>query len=102
MEPRAIAGADPGHGRVVMQAVGCGACHDIPGIPWPEGRVGPALANFGSQALIAGRFANDPETLSRWVRDAPSLAPETGMPPMPITEDEARDVAAYLYTLRDQ
>jgi dihydrodipicolinate synthase/N-acetylneuraminate lyase len=33
--------------------------------------------------------------------DAPSMAPDTGMPPIPLTEEEARDVAAYLYTLHE-
>jgi len=29
------------------------------------------------------------------------LLPDTGMPPMPLSEAEARDIAAYLYTLDD-
>lgn len=97
--PQAMAGGDARHGRRVIEAVGCGACHTIPGVRWPRGQVGPSLEGFGERALIAGRFPNEPETLARWVRDAPSLAPETGMPPMPISEQEARHVAAYLYTL---
>lgn len=94
-----VAGADAGRGRGVIQRVGCGACHLIPGVPWPEGRVGPSLDGFAQQALIAGQFPNEPATLVRWVRDAPALIAETGMPAMPISEQEARDVAAYLYTL---
>ncbi|RAK52190.1 c-type cytochrome [Phenylobacterium deserti] len=94
-----IAGADAGHGRVVVERVGCGSCHVIPGVRWPAGRVGPSLDGFGQQALIAGRFPNQPEVLALWVRNAPALSPGTGMPPMPLTEQEARDVAAYLYTL---
>ncbi len=61
--------------------------------------MGPPLDGFADRALIAGRFPNQPETLARFVRDAPSLSPQTGMPPMPLTEEEARHVAAYLYTL---
>ena len=99
VEPQALAGADAGRGRAVIQRVACGACHVIPGVSWPQGRVGPSLDGFGGQALIAGRFPNEPETLARFVRNAPSLIPESGMPALPITEQEARDVAAYLYTL---
>ncbi|MDD3837074.1 MAG: c-type cytochrome, partial [Phenylobacterium sp.] len=99
VQPQPMAGADPARGRRVIEQVGCGACHLIPGVSWPQGRVGPSLDGFGSQALIGGRFPNRPEILARWVRDAPSLAPRTGMPAMPMTEPEARDVAAYLYTL---
>lgn len=97
--PRAVAGADAGRGREVIQRVACGACHVIPGVSWPQGRVGPSLDGFAAQALIAGQFPNQPDLLARWVRDAPALIARTGMPAMPITEQEARDVAAYLYTL---
>lgn len=97
--PRALAGADPKRGVEAMERVGCGACHQIPGVGWPEGTVGGPLEGFASRPLIAGRFPNQPGTLTQWLRDAPSLSPETGMPPTPLTEAEARDIAAYLYTL---
>ena len=97
--PREIAGADPARGFAVAQRVGCAACHQTPGIAWPAGAAGPSLEGFGGSPLIAGRFPNQPDRLTRWVRDAPSMAPETGMPAMPITEAEARDVAAWLYTI---
>ena len=99
--PRLIAGADPSRGLAVIEQVGCGACHDIPGVGWPRGTVGGPLKRFAVRPLIAGRFANQPDTLVTWLKDAPSLSPATGMPAMPITEDQARDVAAYLYTLDD-
>lgn len=98
-EPQTLAGADVGRGRRAIERVGCGACHVIPGVRWPRSRVGPSLDAFAERALIAGRFPNQPETLALWVRNAPALSPATGMPPMPLSEQEARDVAAYLYTL---
>ncbi|MFN3522675.1 MAG: c-type cytochrome [Phenylobacterium sp.] len=98
-QPQTLAAADPGRGRRLIESVGCGACHDIPGVRWPKSRVAPPLDGFAQRTLIAGRFANQPETLALWVRNAPALAPQTAMPPMPLTEQEARDVAAYLYTL---
>ena len=79
--------------------MGCGACHEIPGVRWPRGRVGPSLDGFARRALIGGQFPNRPDILGLWVRNAPALSPRTGMPPMPLSEQEARDVAAYLYTL---
>ena len=99
VEPRPMADADSGQGRMLIERVGCAACHDIPGVRGPRGRVGPPLDGFAERALIGGRIPNQPELLALWVRDAPSLAPGTGMPPMPLTEQEARHVAAYLYTL---
>lgn len=94
-------GADAKRGREVIERVACGSCHRIPGVYWPKGEVGPSLRGFAQQGLIGGRLPNRPEILSAWVRDAPMLIPETTMPAMPIDEQEARDVAAYLYTLRD-
>lgn len=98
--PRVIAGADADAGLAVIERVGCAACHRVPGVAWPTGSVGGSLDGFAGRSLIAGRFPNQPDTLVRWLRDAPSLSPETGMPPVPITDGQARDVAAYLYTLR--
>ena len=81
-----------------MNRTGCGSCHRIPGV-WPEGSVGPSLEAFAQQTLIAGRLPNRADVLAEFVRDAPRYAPGTGMPAMPLTQEEARDVAAYLYTL---
>ena len=98
--PRTLAGADPAAGLAAMERVGCAACHDVPGVRWPQGKAAAPLAGFGDSPMIAGRLPNQPDLLVRFVRDAPSLDPQTAMPPMPLTEAEARDVAAYLYTLR--
>lgn len=99
--PRALAGTDPAEGLRLIQSRGCAACHKIPGVAWPEGRTGGSLAGVGARPMIAGRLPNQPEVMAAFVRDAPSLLADTGMPPMPLTEAEARDVAAYLYTLDD-
>ena len=95
------AAADPENGRRLISDVGCGACHRIPGVSWPRGTVGPSLEGFADRRLVAGRSPNEPQTVAAWVRDAPAMIPETGMPPMPLTEAQARDVAAWLATLHD-
>ncbi len=100
--PRTIAGADPARGLAAMERVGCAACHAIPGIDWPQGLTGPSLKGFGASPLIAGRLPNQPAVLTAWLIDPPSLSPETAMPPSPISEAEARDIAAYLYTLDER
>ena len=97
--PRPIAQGDPAAGLLAIREVGCAACHKIPGVSWPEGRSGSNLAGFGARPLISGRLPNQPDVLVRWLIDAPSMDPGTAMPPMPLTQDQARDVAAYLYTL---
>ena len=96
---REIAGADPKRGLALIESHGCGACHQIPGVDWPRGEVGGALAGFADRTLIAGRHPNQPDVLVRWLRDPPALSPDTAMPASTLTQVQARDVAAYLYTL---
>lgn len=93
--------ADAAQGLAVIKQTGCGGCHQIPGLFWPEGRLGPNLDGFAERTIIAGQLPNRPDILARWVRNAPSLIPDTSMPAVPMSEEDARDVAAYLYTLRD-
>jgi mono/diheme cytochrome c family protein len=86
-------------GKRAIERVGCAACHTIEGIAWPEGRNAPVLAGVDRRGLIAGRLPARPDLLAAFVRDAPSLVPGTAMPAMPLSEAEARDVAAYLLTI---
>jgi hypothetical protein len=89
-------------GLIAVQRAGCGACHRIPGLAWPQGRSGPSLEGFADQGLIAGRLPNRPDMLAAYVRDAPATLPGTTMPAMPLTPGEGRDVAAYLYSTGDR
>ncbi|MCT9000307.1 c-type cytochrome [Chelativorans intermedius] len=98
-EQRVLEG-DAEAGRAAIAEVECGVCHRIPGVAGANGIVGPPLDSFGRRQLIAGVLPNRPGVLVRWVSDAPSLVPNTGMPQMPLDKKQARDVAAYLYTLR--
>ena len=97
-----IIGADPKHGLALIESHGCGACHVIPGVDWPRGQVGGPLKGFANRALIAGKLPNRPDVLVRWLRDPPALSPDTAMPATGLTEAQARDIAAYLYTLDDR
>lgn len=98
---RPVAQGDAAKGLRIIEQTGCAACHAIPGVRWPQGRTGGSLAGVGARPLIAGRLPNQPGIMASFVRDAPSLSPDTAMPPMPLTRTQARDVAAYLYTLDD-
>ena len=92
--------ASAARGKAAIERVGCAACHRIPGVRWPQGTSGPSLDGFAEQGLIAGRLPNRPEVLAAFVRNAPGVLPGSTMPAMPLTEREARDVAAYLYGTR--
>lgn len=95
-----IAGADAERGHSAIARYGCGACHRIPGVAGARGLVGPPLDHFGERALIAGQLPNRPSTLVAWIVDPPALIPATGMPDMDVAPADARDIAAYLYSLQ--
>ena len=90
---------DPARGAQLITEVGCGSCHAIPGIDGAEGVVGPPLTRWSERSMIAGKLPNKPANLVRWLKDAPSVEAHTAMPDLDITNEQARDIAAYLYTL---
>lgn len=87
-------------GKEVMVNRRCGACHTVPGVPGANGVFGPPLVQFGKRTYIAGYFPNQPGNLVHWIMSPKSMKPKTAMPDLGLTEQQARDVAAYLYTLR--
>ena len=89
--------ADAAQGKAAIERVGCASCHTIPGVDWPRGKVGPHLDGLAERALIAGQLPNRPDVLAAYVRNAPALVPGSGMPAMPVSKAEARDIAAFLY-----
>lgn len=95
-----VAGGDPARGKTQIVAYGCGSCHVIPGVRGARGLVGPPLTQFAHRAFIAGQVPNNSEFLVRWITVPQSIEPGTAMPNLGVTEGQARDMAAYLYTLR--
>lgn len=98
--PPGITTGSPARGAATIERVGCGSCHVIPGISDADGNVGPPLTDFADRKFIAGAVANNEENLVRWLLDPDSIEPGTVMPDVGLTEGQAHDVAAYLYTLR--
>ncbi len=98
--PSQIAGADPARGKVLIGRIGCGSCHLIPGVDGANGLVGPSLAHMSRRTIIAGFLPNTSDNMVRWLRTPQSVLPGNAMPNMEIDDHDARDVAAYLYTLR--
>lgn len=96
---QALTGGVVERGERAIVARQCSACHEIPGIAASRGAVGPSLAGFAARKTVAGMLRNDPDALVRWIRYPQSVVPGNAMPNMGIGEKEARDIAAYLYTL---
>lgn len=94
-----VAGADAQRGREEIRRHGCVACHTIPGVGGPRANVGPPLDHLARRAYIGGVVPNQPAELIGWLIDPPRVGPGTAMPNMGLSEAQARDIAAYLYTL---
>lgn len=98
---RQLAGGDPGRGKVLIREYGCGACHTVPGVRSATGMVGPPLTGIGDRTFLAGQLPNTPDNMKRWIRTPQLVEGGTAMPNLNVSEQDARDMAAYLYTLRE-
>jgi cytochrome c oxidase assembly factor CtaG len=96
----AMTGGDPERGRQDMARYGCDTCHTIPGIRTARGLVGPPLTSLGARVYIAGHIPNTPSNLESWIQHPHAHDPQTAMPDTGVTDADARDMAAYLYTLK--
>jgi cytochrome c len=95
-----VAGGDAENGRLLLRQFGCGSCHRIPGVATAFGNVGPPLESMGSRVYLAGLIANTPANMLRWIQAPQSIDPGTAMPDLQVTPEHARDMAAYLFSLR--
>src|SRR2546428_646606 len=102
---------EPERGRKLVKSIGCMGCHAIERdevqaevlqarnsgqkadpIAW-ERRFGPDLSRIGSKAR--------PEWIYQWILNPRQYNPETRMPSLRLTSQEALDITAYLTTLTD-
>lgn len=95
-----VPGGNPRRGRDLVEVYACGSCHVVPRVLGADSRVGPPLNGFAERAYIAGEIPNNAQNLISWIVNPRAIEPNTAMPPMGVTVAEARDLAAFLYTLR--
>jgi cytochrome c1 len=89
-------------GVTAIEKLGCGACHNVPGVSWPKSHVGPPLYNYGNRNFIAGVIPNTADNLAAFIQHATQFVPEGAMPPIAMTEQQATDIASYLLSLQDE
>jgi len=94
----AMTGGDIARAPGLIRRYGCAGCHTIPGIPGGDGKVGGPLKDIRQRVYVGGVVTNSPDNLIRWIVSPQTFSPRTAMPATGITEAEARDVAAYLYS----
>jgi cytochrome c len=93
-----ITGGDAARAEVIMRRYGCGGCHTIPGIAGADGQVGPPLSGLIHRVYIGGVATNSSDHLIQWIVAPQRFSSRSAMPATGISEAEARDVAAYLYS----
>lgn len=91
-------GAKASQAPTEIAAYGCGACHTIAGISGANARVGPSLSGFAARRYIAGHLPNTAANLVEWIQHPQRVDPGNVMPYLGVSESDARDIAAYLYS----
>ncbi len=94
---KAMTGGDPARAPDLFRRYGCSGCHVIPGIAGASGKVGGSLEGLRERVFIAGVLNNTPDNLIGWIVSPQRFSPRTAMPATGVSEEEARDLAAYLY-----
>jgi cytochrome c len=95
-----LTGGDARQGKSTFKRYRCGACHAIRASEGADGQVGPALNTVTARAFLAGEQPNDPAHMIAWIQHPQALRPGSGMPDLGLSDQEARDIAAYLYSLK--
>ena len=98
-EPKPDAG-NPARGKQLVSQYGCASCHVIPGIDGPRGEVGPSLEHVAVRQLIALKLPNNLPNMMEYLQNPQLAGAQNVMPNLGMTPEEARDIAAYLYTLK--
>jgi mono/diheme cytochrome c family protein/cytochrome c2 len=98
--PAARKAGDAKRGETALRQYACQSCHIIPGVVGADKITGPPLEGIASRMYIAGALPNTPGNMLRWIRNPKDVDPLTAMPNMNVSEADAVDMLAYLYTLK--
>jgi cytochrome c len=94
-----MTGGDAAAGKHALITHDCHSCHEIPGIDGDKNLQGPALEHWAARTTIVKEWPNSPANLENWIRHSEQLRPGTTMKLMNVNEKDARDIAAYLFSL---
>lgn len=95
-----VAIGDPARGKQIIEQYGCQTCHIIPGLTGGGGMLGPSLEHIAVRPMILEKVPLTPENLARYIVNPQALDPQSRMPPLGVSQPDARDAAAYLLTLK--
>lgn len=98
--PKGVSGGgNPEHGKDLVGSIGCKGCHVIgDDVRMRQARgfsfdIAPELTRAGSKL--------DPDWIYAWIRNPRQYRPTTRMPNLRLTDQEAKDIVAYLRTMTD-
>jgi cytochrome c len=97
---RSLTNGDPNRGKTMLVTYGCIACHTIPGVRGSDALTAPPLIGISNRSYLAGMLENTPDNLRHWIQHPRKVNPHTAMPEQGVTDQDASDIAAYLYTTR--
>ena len=60
----------------------------------------PPLDHIASRQIIAAKLPNTPQNMTQYIENPQMTDPQNAMPNLGVKPDEARDIVAYLYTLK--
>ncbi len=87
-------------GREVFLNSGCASCHTVRGVTVAVGKA-PDLTHVADRPILgAGALENSAEDLAAWVRDPHASKEGVLMPKPQLTDEQLRDLLAYLGELR--
>lgn len=92
-----VAEGDPQRGRQMILEYGCSGCHVVSSVRQATGRVGPKLEDIREQIYLAGVLPNQPDNMVQWLMNPREISSQTAMPDLGVTEQDARDIGAFLY-----
>lgn len=72
----------------------------FPALLVPTAMSARPLHRIGTRTYIAGYIQNSPDNMADWIEDPQRALPGNAMPKMGISQKDARDIAAFLYTLK--
>ncbi|BEV15769.1 c-type cytochrome [Herbaspirillum sp. DW155] len=87
-------------GRRLLAERGCAACHRIPGVAPSGSLTGPPLEHAARSSYIAGILPTNERNMVRWIMHPRAIHPDSAMPELGITADEAAAMSAYLLQKR--
>ena len=99
-EAEMITGGNVARGVPAIGKYGCAACHTIPRIETATATVGPPLTQVAVRQYLGGHLTNSPGNMIKWIQHPQLIDPKNAMPDLDVTDQDAKDIAAYLYTLR--